>query len=136
MKLNLKQGFAQVTRDWKAGDTVTLDMEMPVRRVVANPAVEADRNRFALERGPVVYCAEGADNNGQVLDKVFAGPVRLQLNERPDLFGGVTTVQMTGAANADTLVCIPYYAWCHRGPNEMRVWFPTQAQAQSAGATR
>jgi DUF1680 family protein len=133
MKLNLKQGFAQVTRDWKAGDTVTLDMEMPVRRVVANPAVEADRDRFALERGPLVYCAERADNNGQVLDKVFAGPVRFQTDERPTLLGGITTVRMAGAAQADALTCIPYYAWCHRGANEMRVWFPTQAQVQAKG---
>ena len=46
---------------------------MPVRRVLAHPNVQADRDRFAIERGPLVYCAEGADNSGQVLDKVFPG---------------------------------------------------------------
>ena len=73
MKLALKKGFAQITRTWKAGDVITLDMEMPVRRVVAHPEVVADRDRFALERGPLVYCAEGADNDGKVLDKIFPG---------------------------------------------------------------
>ena len=131
IKLKMKQGFARIERAWKAGDTVALEMEMPVRRMVAHPAVEADRDRFSLERGPLVYCAEGADNGGAVLDKTFAGPVHFQSDERPDLLGGIMTVKMTGPTKADALTCIPYYAWCHRGANEMRVWFPTKTQAQS-----
>jgi uncharacterized protein len=120
------KGFAQITRSWKPGDTVTVQMDMPVRRVVAHPEVKADRDRFALERGPLVYCAEGADNGGKVLDKVFAGKVAFQTQTRPELFGGVVTVKMVPEGSADALTCIPYYAWCHRGANEMRVWFPTK----------
>ncbi|HWH68174.1 MAG TPA: beta-L-arabinofuranosidase domain-containing protein, partial [Candidatus Sulfotelmatobacter sp.] len=128
----LEKGFAQITRVWEAGDTVTLEMEMPVRRVVAHPAVVADRNRFALERGPLVYCAEGADNAGQVLDKIFPGKVRFQTQERSNLLGGIVTVKLTSQDSPDALTCIPYYAWCHRGANEMRVWFPTKAEPKLA----
>ncbi|HTL54805.1 MAG TPA: glycoside hydrolase family 127 protein [Candidatus Limnocylindrales bacterium] len=124
-KVKLDKGFARLERTWKPGDTVLLDLEMPVRRVVANPAVEADRNRFALERGPLVYCAEGADNSGKVLDKIFPGKIQLATRPRADLLGGIVTVTAS-SDNSVALTCIPYYAWCHRGPNEMRVWFPTR----------
>jgi hypothetical protein len=86
--------------------------------------VQADRDRFAIERGPLVYCAEGADNGGHVLDKVFPGKVRFEVQERPELLGGVETVKISADEGGAALTCIPYYAWCHRGPNEMRVWFP------------
>jgi hypothetical protein len=121
----LEKGFVRIWRTWKAGDRVTLELEMPVRRVVAHPAVQADRDRFALERGPLVYCAEGADNAGRVLAKVFAGKLRLEVLEPSDLLGGIVPLRMSSEAG-ESLTCIPYYAWCHRGPNEMRVWFPTR----------
>jgi DUF1680 family protein len=120
----VQKGFLAITRKWKAGDTIELNLPMPVRRVVAHPSVTADRDRFAIERGPLLYCAEGADNEGRVLDKVFPGKVRFEVQQQPDLLGGVATVKMTAEAGGAALTCIPYYAWCHRGPNEMRVWFP------------
>jgi DUF1680 family protein len=123
--VKLEKGFVRIARTWKAGDRVTLELEMPVRRVVAHPAVRADRDRFALERGPLVYCAEGADNAGRVLGKVFPGKLRLEVLEPSDLLGGIVPLRMSSAAG-ESLTCIPYYAWCHRGSNEMRVWFPTR----------
>jgi DUF1680 family protein len=117
-------GFLPITRKWKPGDTIELNLPMPVRRVMANTKVQADRDRFAIERGPLVYCAEGADNGGHVLDKVFPGKVRFEVQERPELLGGVETVKISADEGGAALTCIPYYAWCHRGPNEMRVWFP------------
>jgi hypothetical protein len=126
------KGFAALRREWKAGDVVTLEFDMPARRVVAHANVKANRDRFALERGPLVYCAEGADNDGVVLDRVYAGPVRLETRERPELLGGVTTIKMTPDGNVPPLALIPYYAWCHRGPNEMRVWFPTKPEVKLA----
>ncbi len=100
-------------------------MEMPVRRVAAHPAVKADEGRFAIERGPLVFCAEGADNAGKVLDKVLAGKVRFETEWRPDLLGGLVSIKATPEDKQNALTCIPYYAWCNRGANEMRVWFPT-----------
>jgi DUF1680 family protein len=125
-KIALENGFAHLTRTWKPGDKVTLSLDMPIRRVLANPAVKTDQGRFAVERGPLVYCAEGADNGGVVLAKVIAGKVSFQAQERNDLLGGIVTIKVIPASPANELTCIPYYAWCHRGPDEMRVWFPYQ----------
>jgi DUF1680 family protein len=130
VKYSLKGGFAQISRTWKSGDSLALHVDMPVRRVVADPAVTADRGRFALERGPLVYCAEGADNRGQVLDKVLSGPMRFATREEPNSLGDIVSV--TAKSGSQEISCIPYYAWCHRGPNEMRVWFPTTPEFKLA----
>jgi len=132
VKLDMQKGFAQIRRAWKSGDTVSLDLEMPVRRVVALPAVKADRDRFAIERGPLVFCAEGADNEGKVLDKVLPGKLRYDPQWRPDILGGLVTVRISDDTTGASLNCIPYYAWCNRGPNEMRVWFPTKTERKLA----
>ena len=129
---DVQKGFARITRAWASGDTVTLEMDMPVRRVVANPAVKADRGRFALERGPLVYCAEGADNGGEVLEKVLPGTLNFRTEWRGDLLGGVVTIRAATLDASESVSLIPYYAWCHRGADQMRVWFPTEAEIKLA----
>jgi DUF1680 family protein len=131
--IELQKGFAQMTRTWNSGDVVTLVVPTPVRQVVAHPNVIADRNCVALERGPLVYCAEGVDNGGKAFDKVLAGKLHFRTEWKPDLLGGVTAIQVSASPeNKDILTLVPYYAWCHRGPSEMRVWFPTGQTAKSA----
>ena len=129
-EFQVENGYASITQRWNAGDTLTLDLEMPVRRVVSHPEVKANANRFAVERGPMVYCAEGADNQGKVLDKVFCGRVHFRVEERPELLGGIVAIRMTSETTDSALICIPYHLWCHRGANEMRVWFPATTDAQ------
>lgn len=124
--LKLKKGYAQVARKWQRGDVVTLQMSMAVRRVVANDAVSADVDCFAVERGPVVYCAEGVDNDGVVWSKVPGSQVKFAVKERPDLLGGVMTVQMQPLKEGEAFALTPYYAWANRGANEMTVWFRTK----------
>src|SRR5262249_12101943 len=53
----IDKGYVAVDRTWKAGDTIALHLPMPVRRVISNDKVMADRDRVALQRGPVVYAA-------------------------------------------------------------------------------
>lgn len=118
------KGYVPLQREWHKGDVVTLELPMPVRRVVAHPAVKADAGRFAVERGPLVYCAEGADNGGRVLSKAPGAAVSFETVAKPDMLGGIVTIRMTPKEKGDSLTLIPYYAWCHRGPNEMEVWFP------------
>lgn len=128
--VSLNKGFAVIDRQWKNGDTVSLELEMPVRTVSAHPEVKVDYQRFALERGPLVYCAEGADNQGQVLEKFFPGKIRFSLiAPGADSLPAVTKIAMQDR-DAGGFVCLPYYAWCHRGPNEMRVWFPRTKEVQ------
>lgn len=127
--LTLKKGFAQIKRTWQPGDTVTLELPMPVRRVVAHPAVKADADGFAVERGPLVYCAEGADNNGKVLAKVPGADVRFeeQTMKFPGV-GDIVSVKMGQliVTKEQSLTLIPYCLWENRGPNEMTVWFRTK----------
>jgi DUF1680 family protein len=135
VEVAVENGFARLTRRWQSGDNISLNLDMPVRRVTANPAVAADRGRIAFERGPLVYCAEGVDNNGKVLDRVLGGETEFHTRVRPHLLGGIVEVTIRAKEEAEPLNCIPYYAWCNRGASEMRVWFPAgQGYARLAPA--
>jgi hypothetical protein len=134
----LDTGYAVLDREWKPGDVVELDLPMPVRRVLANEQIEFDRGRVAIERGPLVYCIEGADHDGKVLDMWLADNVKLTPEHCSDLLGGVTVVrgEASGVYRSEdgtirsrpkSITMIPYYAWCHRGANEMEVWLPQSA---------
>ena len=145
--LTLDRGYVVLTRPWKAGDTVDLDLPMPVRRVVAHEKVTDDAGRVALQRGPIVYAAEWPDNpRGKVRNLVLPDSSRLASEFRPALLNGVAVV--TGRAHAlahdarggvvrteQDLVAIPYATWANRGPGEMMVWLPrTEAVARPAPA--
>lgn len=136
--IDLASGYAKIRRTWQKGDTVTLELPMPVRRVLSHEAVKENRGRYAVERGPLVYCAEGADNGGKVLDKVPGAAVKFTPQEQAGLLGGVTTIRLEPEAKGDPLTLIPYYAWANRGPNEMIVWMrtaPPPAPLQAASHT-
>jgi hypothetical protein len=116
-KLNLTQGYAQLSRDWKDGDVIELNLPMPARRVAANAAVAADRDRVALQRGPIVYCLEQPDNPGiKVREATLPDTTPLEASFQPDLLNGVETLR------AGPFRAIPYYAWANRGRAEMTVW--------------
>ncbi len=112
-----QKGYCVIDRAWKAGDVVEIAMAMPVRRIRAHAKVEADRGRLAVERGPVVYCAEGADNGGKAFDAKL--PANAKFED--------ATVNVNGASfpalRSGSLTLIPYFAWCHRGAGEMQTWF-------------
>ena len=114
--LELDRGFAVVRRHWRPGDVVELDLPMPVRRVVSHTGVAGNRGRVAVERGPLVYCAEGADNGGTALELTLPDAAVLTAEHDAGLLGGVTTIRGGG------ITLIPYYAWSHRGAGEMTVW--------------
>jgi uncharacterized protein len=128
----LRKGYAPVTRTWKSGDIVELSLPMPVRRVLANPNIKDDVGRTAIERGPLVYCAEGKDNAGGSTNLVLEDKAVLTAARRPAILGGITVITGTATAyrqrGADIiseprpLVLIPYFAWAHRGQGEMAVW--------------
>ena len=121
----LDGGYAVLARTFSAGDVVTLDLPMTVRRVLSDERVADNRGKVSLERGPLVYCAEGADHAGSVLDLVVPDDARLTVEHRPDLLSGLTVLRATvrdPAGRPRPLLAIPYYAWSHRGAGEMAVW--------------
>ncbi|MGH7595212.1 MAG: glycoside hydrolase family 127 protein [bacterium] len=136
--LDLAKGYVPIRRHWQKGDKIALNLPMPVRRVRANENVKEDAGRLALQRGPLVYCAEGPDNDGHVLDLIWRDDAALQSHFRADLLNGVKVI--TGKAYGTRFspstqsvelkerpfTAIPYYAWAHRGPSEMAVWLATE----------
>jgi len=131
----MEKGYAKITRRWVKGDAIHLQLQMPVRRVVAHPKVEDDHNKVALERGPIVYCAEGADNKaGKVINLVLDEQAVLKSDFRKDLLGGIEVINGMARPVRRTLdggrelgeeqqfMAIPYYAWAHRGRHQMTVW--------------
>ncbi|MGZ5496039.1 MAG: glycoside hydrolase family 127 protein, partial [Candidatus Aminicenantales bacterium] len=90
--MNMDKGFARIRRAWKKGDVVEVSLPMEARRVIANPAVADDEGFVAVERGPIVYCAEAPDNGGRALNIVLTDKTLLKADDRPDLLGGVTVL--------------------------------------------
>jgi hypothetical protein len=129
-------GYAVVKRAWKKGDLVELNLPMPVRRIVAIDNLVANRNRVALQRGPLVYCFEHADNGGKALNIIIPDKVNFSAAYKPDLLNGivvleaqatVATVSEDGASISSgnrKVVAIPFYSWANRGQGQMQVWMP------------
>lgn len=140
--LDVFQGYAQIEREWRAGDVVSLRLAMSARYTRAHPRARAMAGKIAAQRGPLVYCVEAADNPTAPLDVLRwpASPRALRPEHAHDLLGGVTVLRGVGravdegawrgglyldgepgAAPADILA-VPYYAWANRGAGAMRVW--------------
>jgi len=138
----MEKGYAVIDRSWKQGDKVSLSFPMSVQKIIANDQVVADKKRFALERGPIMYCLEGPDNKDATVQNIVVDKnATVAAVYKPDFLNGVTVLQMEGSSssrqlNSDALItskqtvtAIPYYAWANRGPSEMAVWIPYEASA-------
>ncbi len=118
----VEKGYAILERTWKDGDQVTLKLEMPVQMVAADPRVKEDEGLRAIQRGPVVYCLEEADN-AEGFDSLFLTEnTRFETSALPDKLGGI--VEISAVNGAGRLTYIPYYAWDNRAPGKMKVWIP------------
>lgn len=127
-------GYVAITRAWAPGDVIDLTLPMPVRRVLAHPRVEANRDRVALQRGPIVYAAEWPDNpDGRTRNIVLPDAVRLTSEFRGDLLNGVQVIRGRSVGLEETeggdvtrspqdFVAIPYATWANRGRGQMNVW--------------
>ena len=116
---DLDKGYFCIDRKWAPGDVVVLDMDMEPRLVKANDKVEADRGRVAVERGPIVYCAEWPDNpDVKVREVVLSDSPKLAVRENKGKLYGIDEILVQDS----NLTLIPYYAWNHRGAGDMIVW--------------
>ena len=93
---------------------------LPVERVYADPKVKADVGRVALQRGPVVYCLEGADNQGHVRNLCLPRTASLRAHFEKKLLGGVVVIHGT-CADGSIMTAIPNYARLNRGGRSV-VW--------------
>lgn len=139
----LQKGYLQIERKWKKGDVVEIHFDMQPRIVKANDKVAADRGRVAVERGPIVYCAEWPDNDFNVHNILLNQHPSFQVVDKPDLLYGIREITTNAqslsydaagklAVKDVKLTLIPYYAWAHRGEGNMAVWLPIEVGASSA----
>jgi DUF1680 family protein len=129
----LEKGYLTLTGPWKSGDVIELDMPMDVQRFEAHPLVKADAGRVAIQRGPVVYCFEGVDNDGRVHDLTLPPEPKFTTEHRADLLGGVTVVKTTDQKGRSVLA-VPYHVWDHRQPGEMAVWVMQEGKSPTPPA--
>jgi len=137
---SMQSGYAVLKRTWKKGDLVEVNLPMEVRRVIANENVKDDMGKVALQRGPIIYCAEWPDNNGKAANIIIPGSATFITEYKPDLLKGIVVVKsnvpvvvVNNDGNTVSTVnrefmAIPYYAWAHRGKGEMMIWFPTKVK--------
>ena len=138
--------YAEIRRDWTAGDIVNLSLSMPVRRLASHPAVTDNLGRVALQRGPLIYCAEAVDNPDVDPRQAVLTPDAIAAAFQKDVLGDVITlnaaatisrgdpawdgalyralvpVESTAVPVPVTLTLIPYFAWANREPGAMAVW--------------
>lgn len=141
VEYTIEKGYAVLSRTWKKGDVVNVVLPMDVQKISSNPKVENNIGRVALQRGPLVYCAEWPDNSGMVSNLILPANSSFEAEFRPDLLNGVTVLKSQAqviAIDANTnsvstktqpFVAIPYYSWAHRGEGEMMVWLPQKISA-------
>jgi len=146
VKVELRNGYAVIDRKWRKGDKVRIHFDMPVRMVRANDNVVDDRGRIAIERGPIVYCAEWPDNDFNIHTTLLnrhpefttASVTDAKMGEIVTVTTPVQSLSYDGngklAPKASTLTMIPYYAWAHRGEGDMTVWLPYDISAATVAS--
>lgn len=136
----LRGGYAYIRRHWRRGDIVELELDMPIERVYAHPAVRQAAGCVALQRGPIVYCLEGVDNPFPLHRLVLPADAKLEAEFEPELLDGVVTIRGEALLEDEgdwegrlyrtapprrrpvPIKAVPYFAWDNREPGEMRVW--------------
>jgi DUF1680 family protein len=136
----MEKGYAVLTRKWKKNDKVEVILPMDVRRVAASDKIADDNGKVALQRGPIMYCAEWKDNNGQAGNIIIPKSTVFKPEYEANLLNGVMVLKgdiktinidasgQNVSTDNGTLTAIPYYAWANRGKGEIVVWFPEQVR--------
>jgi DUF1680 family protein len=135
-----EQGYISINRNWTNGDAIEIDFPMEIQVVETHPEVEADAGRIAVERGPILYCAEWADNPDDKVLSLIVDPKQDFNLEKTDQLGGIYQIKGTARqasrmldgsvtlSGERSLTLIPYHLWNNRGPGEMTVWMATNQE--------
>jgi DUF1680 family protein len=143
IKFEVEKGYALLNRKWQRGDSIEISLPLPVRKVIANEKVTENRNKFILQRGPLVYCAEGIDQEENSVLHIFADKNQeFKTGLTADFGGKITTVEFSatdvrrnldGSLKKDDqswiIKAIPYCLWANRGSGEMITWIPSVMEA-------
>ncbi len=140
---DIRKGYLHIRRTWQEGDTITLTLPMPVRRVDGNPLARHVAGKVAIQRGPLVYCLEQADNGEELHNLWLPKESEFRVFEGKGLFAHKMLIQAEGEKQSapdaqhqalwhydnapssrqpQTLTFIPWFSWANRGEGEMRIW--------------
>jgi DUF1680 family protein len=132
----MENGYVSIEREWKKGDEVSFSFPMNVLRIHAMDSLRNDADRIALQRGPLIYCLEGADNPGSVWNILVKSttvfhPVNYHVVNEAVIALLASADQFAAADSGNQIriqkkqiTAIPYYTWANRGANPMRIWIP------------
>jgi DUF1680 family protein len=138
VEYKFENGYAVVEKEWKKGDIIEFDFPMGIKKITARSEVRMDEERIALQRGPLVYCVEGADNKDGVWNIILPGNTNFTTTDYKILNEPVISLQTelpSAVPNKSgdgieikkrKITAIPYYCWANRGANAMQVWLPTK----------
>jgi DUF1680 family protein len=147
----IERGYLVLSREWRKGDVIKLDLPMPVRRVAAHPQVKANHGLLAIQRGPLVYCLEARDHQEALASLSLPAHAELKAEKAPGLLGGVVVIKGQAEVAGDLdwknrlyqgvhparkarITAIPYYTWDNREAGPMRVWLPIAPAVQRVGS--
>lgn len=127
-----KNGYISLSRKWKKGDKIELELPMEIRLIKANPKVAGNRGKVSLQRGPFVFCLEWPENQN-IFNLVIDTTTYFKAVYKKELLNGVTVISGKGTplsivdgklepGNPVDFTAIPYFAWANRGSGEMAVW--------------
>ena len=140
VEYTMQNGYAVISSKWKKGDKLEVELPMEIKRVVADNNLKDDIGKVALQRGPLIYCAEWVDNNGKASNIILPSDAQLQAEYKPGMLNGITILKgklpvVNIADNGKEIsttqhdfMAIPYYAWANRGKGEMMIWMPERVK--------
>jgi hypothetical protein len=137
IEYTIEKGYVSIKRIWKKNDLVEMTLPMEIRKIVANPKIPDDYGKMALQRGPLIYCAEWVDNFGKTSNIILNANTSFTNEYKANLLNGVVVLKAEASAvnikNEEDIstvkqsfTAIPYYSWANRGTGEMMIWFPTK----------
>jgi uncharacterized protein len=146
VETKIDNGYISIERNWMKGDQISFTLPMEILQIRAMDSLRNDQNRIALQRGPFIYCIEGADNAGSVWNvlvkphAVFT-PVKYRILNEPVIAlqarVEISVPDENGVGiktSEEKITAIPYYTWANRGANSMRVWLPEKITSVSLDA--
>ena len=131
-----EEGYAVIQREWKNDDVIEFNIPMKINQISARNELEIDNDRIAIQRGPIVYCIEGADNNGKAWNIISSLDAEFKTEDFNVLDENIVSIVadmpvlkisddgLDATTSKQKVRAIPYYTWCNRGSNQMQVWLP------------
>ena len=127
-----RMGYVSIDRSWSNGEVVELRFPVEPRRVTTHGRIADTSGKIAIERGPLVYCAEWPDvDQGRALDLLVdrAAPLTATAIDHGPL-GDIVVVETEARrvsqpkSPAVRARLVPYAMWANRGTGELAVWLP------------